>query len=631
MEMMTDLKNLSGFSRRGFFSRFSQKDMVKLNQMCYQGKAYGDMMDDEILKEISSDPEYESADARKVLGIFQRAFVALDELPRRRRMGITKDLTEQLTEIADHLRLGRIGVRFFEGLEEERSNEGDCYDIYNDGKADEEKFIEHRNMTGGFNVVYYRAVLRKGVPEWTERERERVNLLLRIIYVFNGREHLLDVVEKLTFFDTDTGLHNLKYYMSAIGRLDHEGKLGNYSAMRIDMRRFSGVNQQLGRKLGNLVMKRFVKYIEENLAGDEMICRIGGDNFALLVDKDHEDDILDMLEESVIVYNDETEDRIRVSAAVGVYQIPDDGTIHSQSEIMDRITRACQKAKHSKDISITYYDALMVADREQEMKVETAFPQALEDEEFHVFYQPKVDVKTGELHGAEALCRWFRKGEVIPPGQLIPHLERSMAICALDMYMLEHVCRDIRRWLDEGKHVVRVSVNLSRRNLADVDILRHILEIIDRNNVPHEYIEIELTETTMDSRFVDLRGIVSGLQKQGVKTAVDDFGIGFSSLTLIRDLPWDVLKIDRSFLPYLSENESQQEAKKKELMFRSVVNMANGLGMECIVEGVETREQLEIVQSGNCDHVQGFFFDRPMPVEEFEKRMEGTNYGELMA
>jgi len=588
------------------------------------------MMDEESLKEISSDPEYESADARKVLGIFQRAFLALDELPRRRRMGITKDLTAQLSEIADHLRLGRIGVRFYEGPEEERFNEGDCYDIYNDGQADEEKFIEQRNMTGGFNVVYYRAVLRKGVPEWTERERERVNLLLRIIYVFNGREHLLDVVEKLTFFDTETSLHNLKYYMSAVSRLDQEGKLGRYSAMRIDMKSFSGVNQQIGRKRGNLVMKRFVKQIEAELSGDEMICRIGGDNFVLLVDKEHEDDILDLLEESVIVYNDETGDRIRVGAAAGVYQIPDDGVPHPQSEIMDRITRACQRAKHSKDISITYYDAVMVADTEQEMRVENAFPQALEDEEFRVYYQPKVDVRTGELHGAEALCRWFRNGKMISPGQFIPHLERSMSICALDMYMLDHVCRDIRKWLDEGKHVVRVSVNLSRRNLADVDILRHILEIIDRNQVPHEFIEVELTETTMDSRFVDLRGIVSGLQEQGVKTAVDDFGIGFSSLTLIRDLPWDVLKIDRSFLPHLSDDESEQEAKKKELMFRSVVDMAKGLGMECIVEGVETREQLELIRANNCDQVQGFFFDRPMPKEEFEKRMEGTNYRELM-
>ena len=573
--------------------------------------------------EKAQPPEYESADARRVLRVFQRAFIRLDERPRFRRSGADRtDFTEQLSEIADYLRIGRISVQYFDNQEKEHFGEGKNFDLYNSGKSDETRFLERRSVTGAFNITYYRAVIREGAEDWTDRERERVDLLLRIIFVFKDRERMMDIAERLYFYDTEMDIHNFKYFMNSLGRLSAERKLGDYAAMRIDMKSFSSVNEQLGRQLGNLVMKRFVKGIDEHLSGDEMICRVGGDNFALLVEKDHEDDIVDMLEETMIVYNDETGESIRVGAAVGVYQIPDDGKQHLPGEVMDRISRACHRAKTSKDISVAYFDAVMVEETQQELKVDAIFTEALENEEFQVYYQPKVNMRSYRLVGAEALCRWFRNGKIVPPGAFIPRLEQSMAICALDMYMLEHVCRDIRHWLDEGREAVRVSVNFSRRNLADVDILRHILEVIDRYNVPHEYIEIEFTETTEDAHFVSLRKIVAGLQENGVKTAVDDFGIGYSSLTLIRDLPWDVLKIDRSFLP----NEDDNERDKKTMMFNTVVNLAQGLGMECIVEGVETKEQVELMAANRCDQAQGFFFDRPMPKQEFELRLERRSY-----
>ena len=157
----------------------------------------------------------------------------------------------------------------------------------------------------------------------------------------------------------------------------------------------------------------------------------------------------------------------------------------------------------------------------------------------------------------EALCRWIKDKTIIPPNDFIPILEINTDICQLDFYMLDHVCKDIRRWLDEGKEVVRVSVNFSRKHLIDVNVLEKIIATIDKNNVPHEYIEIELTETTTDVLFSDLRRVVCGLQEQGIWTAVDDFGVGYSSLNLIRDLPWNVLKIDKSFVPTNVEEERQ--------------------------------------------------------------------------
>ena len=198
-------------------------------------------------------------------------------------------------------------------------------------------------------------------------------------------------------------------------------------------------------------------------------------------------------------------------------------------------------------------------------------------------------------------------------------------ICDLDFYMLDHVCSDIRRWLDEGKDVVRVSVNFSRKHMVDVDFLDHIIRIVDKHNVPHEYIEVELTETTTDVMFSDLKRVVCGLQEQGIWTAVDDFGVGFSSLNLIRDIPWNVLKIDKSFVPKDVDDVDSVPNK----MFKHVISLALDLGLECVIEGVETLEQLEVLRRNNCNIAQGYFFDRPLPIEDFEQRLIQGVYPEV--
>ena len=188
--------------------------------------------------------------------------------------------------------------------------------------------------------------------------------------------------------------------------------------------------------------------------------------------------------------------------------------------------------------------------------------------------------------------------------------------------MLDHVCRSIRRWLDEGRRVVRVSVNLSRKHMMDIDLLKHIIDIIDNNNVPHKYIEVELTETTTDVEFRDLKRVVSGLQRAGVSTSVDDFGMGYSSLNLIKEVPWNVLKIDRSFLPV----EDDDDSSTRSVMFKYVVAMAKELGLECIAEGVETKSQVDVLKDNNCELAQGFFFDKPLPEKEFERRLDVHRY-----
>ena len=158
--------------------------------------------------------------------------------------------------------------------------------------------------------------------------------------------------------------------------------------------------------------------------------------------------------------------------------------------------------------------------------------------------------------------------------------------------------------------------------MMELDLLNHIISIVDENNVPHEYVEIELTETTTDVEFRDLKRVVRGLQRVGISTSVDDFGMGYSSLNLIKEVPWNVLKVDRSFLP---EEEDDNDSTRS-IMFKYVVAMAKELGLECIAEGVETQSQVEILRNNRCELAQGFFFDKPLPIDDFEQRLTEHRY-----
>ena len=312
-------------------------------------------------------------------------------------------------------------------------------------------------------------------------------------------------------------------------------------------------------------------------------------------------------------YGKEMNNSVLIAAIAGVFPIPENN-IDAESAI-DLASWAYKEARAGSKQFLVFDEDLSKIRENKEM-VEASFPNALINNEFKVYYQPKVNVKNYTLVGAEALCRWFHNGTMIRPDEFIPVLEQNHSICSLDYYMLDHVCADIRKWIDEGKPVVKVSVNFSRLHLGNIYLFKQIMDIIDSHRVPHEYIEIELTETTTDANFSDLKRIVELLQKNGISTSIDDFGCGYSSLNLMRSLPWDVLKIDKSFLKDTIEGGSHSNS-----VLSHVISMAQEQGIECIVEGVETIEHLNLIKENNCFLAQGFLFDKPLPKDEFEERL----------
>jgi len=436
--------------------------------------------------------------------------------------------------------------------------------------------------------------------------------------VLKNLYELRNMANKLSFRADSIDVYNLNYFFKSVDERIAAGEIDYYAACRFDMKRFSVVNHQFGRKTGTRILNKFIVKLQKGLGEDGCVCRVQGDTFTAFFRKERLPFVTKYLSGTMIEVGIKDKKKVMLSTYAGYYEIVEG---KSAEEIMDRIGMAWNIAKHVRRIPYVFFDEKLMQSVEDEKWVESVFEEALKNEEFLVYYQPKVTLKNYRLNGAEALCRWRHDGELILPYRFIPVLEQSHMICDLDFYVLEHVCRDMNRWQKEGKTLVKVSVNLSRVHLGDVNLVEHILEIVDKYEVPHSYIELELTETTTDVDFRELKRIVIAFRTQGFSIAVDDFGVGYSSLNLIREMPWKVLKIDKSFLP--DGNEDVDEDTQKKVMLKHIIGMAQNLGLECIAEGVETADQVTILKENNCYNAQGYLFDKPLPVEEFEGRLVG--------
>ena len=525
-----------------------------------------------------------------------------------------------LIEISAMFRLSKAVTNVYRNHHDEKNGIGEtlcCYDTGKEGKP----VITLRMVSSIMSIVTMTAYMTDDAEPLTDDERQKVEMVMRTIISFVSNRRLSGIVYELAYFD-DNGYPNLRKLAYEIETMIKKGTYKGKAAARYNLRHFSLINQEIGRNNGDKVIRSHFNAIKDIIGEDGGVFRLGGDNFVAIFTQDKTEDIVTFLTESTITYNDEG-NCVHVTTSAGIFSIPEGTVIRTQGDIMEKIISTFQYAQNGGSDHVVKYNDNIIRKKEKTMRIQQQFPDALRNEKFCVFYQPKVNINTGELCGAEALCRWYKNGVIVPPNEFIPMLEETNDICRLDLYMLDHVCKDIRRWLDNGLKVVRTSVNLSRKHMMNANLLETLLEIIDRNNIPHEYIEIELTETTTDVEFRDLKRVVGGLQKVGIHTSVDDFGMGYSSLNLIREIPWDVLKVDRSFLP-IDDDDSQNGTRS--IMFRYVVAMAKNMGLECIAEGVETQNQLDILRENQCEFAQGFLFDPPLPVEKFEQRMKEGSY-----
>ena len=529
-----------------------------------------------------------------------------------------REIFAALTELCKLFRVCKGVTCFYDNAEKEAAQEGEVFVCYDSSEAGAPVIVK-RLVTAANTVVTATAYQAQSAEPFTDLERERVDLILQMILTFMSQDRLKRIIRRMTWYDND-GFRNLQFFYSELMRLSKTGQLDGRAVVRFNLKHFSLINHQLGRPGGNGVMMAYYLGLEQAMGDKGAICRLGGDNFVIVCHQDCLPTVLNRLRGTAVPVNNPSAKEVTVSAVAGIFIVPKGFQYHTPGDIMNPITTAYQIAKAGRGEDIIYYNEQFEVEKEKVLRIRHAFQAALASEALVAYYQPKVRVEDGEIIGAEALCRWRSDDGVIMPGEFIPVLEQGMEICKLDFYMLERACRDLRRWLDMGLKVVPVSVNFSRRHMIDPKLFEHIVEIIDRNRIPHGLIDIEHTETTTDVEFTALKRLVKQLHQAGISTSVDDFGVGYSSLNLIKEIPWDVLKLDRTLLP------SQANKGRGSQMFRHVVAMAHEIDMVCVAEGVETQDQLETLRKNGCQFAQGFFFDKPLPVEAFEERLKQHRY-----
>ena len=454
---------------------------------------------------------------------------------------------------------------------------------------------------------------------WDEEEKKSIELLSEIMFFYFSRIRMLEMLEKSSHTQYLTGLPNAGGYLAAAAKVFREGRIHKFNATYFNIKGFGMVSRRYGTEEGDDIMRRYAAKVKAMLWEDELLGHLGGDNYVALIRKEHCTEFLkDISDVTVSAYRTGVETGIHLSCHIGAMDIPDDFTVIG--EIIGLPAVALSVARNVTRENVAWVTDSMLRHVSWQKQIEQMFPSALRNEEFVVYYQPKVDSRTSELAGAEGLVRWFHDGRLIPPGDFITPLEREGVVAALDLYVLRHVCADIRHWMEEGVPTVPISVNFSRRDLEDPGLALQIDEIIRTFGIDRNLIQIEVTETVDEKEHGMLTEFLNDLWNMKISTAIDDFGSGYSSLSTLRSFRVSVLKIDRSFI----SNDILSE--KDEIILKDIIHMADNLGIEVVTEGVEREEQLEFVNKVGCFIIQGFYYDRPLPKSKFRERMIQKKY-----
>lgn len=388
-----------------------------------------------------------------------------------------------------------------------------------------------------------------------------------------------------------------------------------YCILAIDVENFHLINKWYGREIGDELLIEIGEALKSIDAEYGTISGyMGGDNFCVIFEEN--DDIIDIIRETIsgIVNGYRGHDITR--AYFGAYKTADKDI--TAGEMCDYAYGALEISKQRPDKGVCWYDESMAREQEAEAKLMPEICGAIDNGEFTFYLQPKCILQTGKIIGSEALVRWIspEKG-FISPGQFIPLLEKNGFINKLDVYTWDKVCQTIRRWLDEGRTVLPISINVSRADIYSMDVVKILKDMVEKYNISTEYIEIEITE----SAYVENGSIIKDTEREfknaGFKILIDDFGSGYSSLNMLKDIDADVLKLDMKFLDLNPENNDKGVS-----IITSVLDMARQLDLPAIAEGIETDEQLKLLELLGCEYAQGYYYYRPMPISEYEKLVD---------
>ncbi len=446
-------------------------------------------------------------------------------------------------------------------------------------------------------------------------------ILLIIFVVMKNRSIRQEHEKKISLIvnhDALTGVLSLEGFKKRAEELIHTHQDTPYLLIYTNIKNFKYINESLGMSAGDNLLRFLANRINGLLAEDETMGRVNADRFVILYrnrgeermrNDDH--DAFDPIRNFFI----ECGKDIRVLLCYGIYVLtPEDYQITNIDRMLDYAHSTEKKVRYSRNEGFDFYNHEQWEKGKQIAKVINALPNAIESGDIEVWYQPQVNYKTGEISGAEALVRWkYEKQRYLKPEYFISILEESGLIYDLDCYAWEQVCKDLNRWNKEGYHRY-ISINVSRSDIrADRDISKQLNDLIKKYNISPDQLRIEITESAYVENPDILISTTKKLRELGFEVEMDDFGSGYSSLHMLKEVPVDRIKLDLHFLT------SSGDSTKSHTILSCIIKMINLLGTKIIAEGVETIEQASFLEKQGCYEMQGYYFYKPMTVEEYEQ------------
>lgn len=432
----------------------------------------------------------------------------------------------------------------------------------------------------------------------------------------------MEVKTELEFradYDSITGLYNPEaFYRKAVERIFMRSTT-NFALVAVDIDRFRIINDRFGVEIGNNCLKELGRQIRDSLSWDGIAGRYQADAFSVLLEYEKEQDILEYIQKLGMSFHFPEASRCGSTLSFGIYKITDrDIPVRL---MCDRARLAKKDIKGNTLTNYAVYDdkiriqQLRIAEMESEMKI------ALDRHEFMMFLQPKVDLKTDRICGAEALVRWRHpvKG-LCMPGEFLPLFESNGFIKQIDEYIWESAAIFLAKLKEQGRDFP-ISVNISRMHVGSTDLVSELMSLVRRYHIEPRNLELEITETMFTEDMEGLYAMMSSLREAGFLIEMDDFGSGYSSLNMLKDAPVDVIKIDRFFI------DEVMDTKRGRIIVSNSISMSQQLGMKVVAEGVETIDQVNFLKSIGCDIAQGYYYAKPLPQEEFEKLLAKQDRG----
>jgi diguanylate cyclase (GGDEF)-like protein/PAS domain S-box-containing protein len=441
-----------------------------------------------------------------------------------------------------------------------------------------------------------------------------------LIIHFQDRTEQRYFEEKLLFLTTYnnlTGLLNRNYIFSKINELIQQRKHAPFTLYYIDLDRFKRVNELYDTHIGDILLKKVASQLKERTSPTELLGYLGGNEFILIDVKNINEDealsygqsICSALLEPISMQNTE----FTLTMSVGICQFPRDGK--NINELLKAAGLALRESKRKGGDCASIYEPELYVKSSNDLLIESNLRRALGANEFLMHYQPQFSATTNRPSGMEALIRWKKDGTLIFPDEFIPIAESSSLILKIGEEILDRSCSMFAKLLQKNSACcpTRISVNLSARHFSNPQLIPLLESVLKAHNLSPNHLELEITETALIENIEDVRETLHKIGDLGIQLAIDDFGIGYSSLSYLKDLPINRLKIDKSFIDSCMYDYNSQS------IIASIISLAHRIGLEVIAEGVETKEQKQFLEKHHCDEFQGYYFSRPIPPEELEK------------